>query len=96
MWTKRSGNISSGDIWHFSYDETVSLLLDGVKDEKGQLLLDENNVVHIDTRNILFRALKEEELRKNGLKSTVTDYSKLVSSRANAWKLNSSLKRFCS
>lgn len=60
MWTKRSGNISSGDIWHFSYDETVSLLLDGVKDEKGQLLLDENNVVHIDTRNILFRALKEE------------------------------------
>ena len=60
MWTKRSGNISSGDIWHFSYDETVSLLLDGVKDEKGQLLLDENNVVHIDIRNILFRALKEE------------------------------------
>ena len=60
MWTKRSGNISSGDIWHFSYDETVNLLMDGTKDEDGHLFADENNIVHIDINNILFRALKEE------------------------------------
>ena len=60
MWTKRSGNISSGDIWHFSYDETVSLLFDGAKDAHGHLIVDENNRVSIDTNNVLYRALKEE------------------------------------
>ena len=60
MWTKRSGNISSGDIWHFSYDETVSLLFDGAKDMYGHLIVDENNRVSIDTNNVLYRALKEE------------------------------------
>lgn len=60
MWTKRSGNISSGDIWHFSFDETVSLLFDGAKNMDGQLIVDENNRVAIDTNNILYRALKEE------------------------------------
>lgn len=60
MWTKRSGSISSGDIWHFSYDETVSLLMDGTKDNKDCLMVDENRTVHIDINNILFRALKEE------------------------------------
>ncbi len=60
MWTKRSGNISSGDIWHFSYDETVSLLLDGTKDKNGHLIVDKDKSVHIDTNNLLFRALREE------------------------------------
>lgn len=60
MWTKRSGNISSGDIWHFSYDETVSLLLDGTKDSDKHLIVNKDNSVSIDIRNILFRALKEE------------------------------------
>ncbi len=60
MWTKRSGNISSGDIWHFSYDETVSLLFDGAKDIHGHLIIDENARVAIDTNSILYRALKEE------------------------------------
>ena len=60
MWTKRSGNISSGDIWHFSYDETVSLLMDGTKDKDGHLIVDKDKTVHIDINNILFRALKEE------------------------------------
>ncbi len=60
MWTKRSGNISSGDIWHFSYDETVSLLMDGTKDREDHLLVDDNGTVKIDINNILFRALKEE------------------------------------
>lgn len=59
MWTKRSGNISSGDMWHFSYDETVSLLLDAAK-ENGKILMDENKTVHIDINQLLSRALKEE------------------------------------
>ena len=60
MWTKRSGNISSGDIWHFSYDETVSLLLDGAVDNEKHLIVDKDNSVHIDTERLLYRALKEE------------------------------------
>ena len=60
MWTKRSDSISSGDIWHFSYDETVSLFLDGTKDQMGHLLLGENYEVTIDIDNVLARALKEE------------------------------------
>ena len=59
MWTKRSGNISSGDMWHFSYDETVSLLLDAAK-ENGKILIDDDNTVHIDINILLSRALKEE------------------------------------
>ena len=59
MWTKRSGNISSGDMWHFSYDETVSLLLDAAKKD-GKILIDENKTVHIDIYQLLSRALKEE------------------------------------
>ena len=60
MWTKRSGNISSGDIWHFSYDETVSLLLDGAVDNEKHLIVNKDNIVHIDTERLLYRALKEE------------------------------------
>ncbi len=60
MWTKRSENISSGDIWHFSYDETVSLLLDGTTDNDKHLIIDSDNSVRIDTEKMLYRALKEE------------------------------------
>ena len=60
MWTKRSGNISSGDIWHFSYDEAVSPLLDGAVDNDKHLIVDKDNSVHIDTERLLYRALKEE------------------------------------
>lgn len=59
MWTKRSGNISSGDMWHFSYDETVSLLLDAAKKD-GKILVDKDKTVHIDINQLLSRALKEE------------------------------------
>lgn len=59
MWTKRSGNISSGDMWHFSYDETVSLLLDAAK-EKDKIVIDEDKNVNIDINKLLARALKEE------------------------------------
>ena len=60
MWTKRSGNISSGDMWHFSYDETVSLLKDAVTEPDGSIALDSDNRVTIDASKILYRALKEE------------------------------------
>lgn len=60
MWSKRSGNISSGDMWHFSYDETVSLLLDAPKDEKRRIKVGPDNAVHIDINSILYRALLEE------------------------------------
>lgn len=60
MWTKRSNNISSGDIWHFSFDETVSLFFDAEKDKYGHLVVDDNKTVTIDINKILFRAIKEE------------------------------------
>ena len=60
LWNKIADNTSSTDIWHFSYDETISLLLDGVKDSKGQLIIEEDNSVHIDTTSALNRAIKEE------------------------------------
>ena len=60
MWTKRSTNISSGDIWHFSYDETVSLLHDGAIDNDNHLIIGKDKSVHIDTEKLLYRAFKEE------------------------------------
>ena len=60
MWTKRSDSISSGDMWHFSYDETVSLLKDAAKDSQGRLMTASDGTLHIDVNNILFRALEEE------------------------------------
>ena len=57
MWTKRSGNISSGDMWHFSYDETVSLLKDAVTTADGEIILGNDNRVTIDVSKILYRAL---------------------------------------
>ena len=60
LWTKRSDSISSGDIWHFSYDETVSLLLDGAKDNDGHIIIGADKAVQIDTNNIIFRAIREE------------------------------------
>ncbi len=60
MWTKRSEKISSGDMWHFSYDETVSLLKDSVKDEENHIVISKDGTVHLDINQILFRALEEE------------------------------------
>lgn len=60
MWTKRSDSISSGDMWHFSYDETVSLLKDAAKDNQKHLIIASDGTVHLDIDNILFRALEEE------------------------------------
>lgn len=60
MWVERTKNISSGGFWHFSYDETVSILKDGAKDENNLLIIDGDNNVHIDINKIVFRALEEE------------------------------------
>lgn len=59
MWAKRSANISSGEMWHFSYDETVSLLKDSVK-IGDKIMLNNDNSVTIDISKVLYRALKEE------------------------------------
>lgn len=68
MWAKRSNTISSGDIWHFSYDETVSLLKDAVRDGKngnsGKIKLLPKNKIRINPYKNFYRALYEE----NGLK----------------------------
>lgn len=62
MWTKRSANISSGDMWHFSYDETVSILKDSVKEanDNNNIRIYDGNKVIIDQDAILLRALREE------------------------------------
>lgn len=60
LWTKRGDKISAGNRWHFSYDETVSLYYDGVKDKNGHLIVDKDKSVKIDTDSLLKRALREE------------------------------------
>lgn len=72
MWTKRSGAISSGEMWHFSYDETVNLLKDSVKINTGsvgdgEILVLPNGRIKIDPYKNFYRALYEE----NGLKEEV-------------------------
>lgn len=59
MWAKRSKNISSGDVWHFSYDETVSLLKDSVK-INDTIKIENDKVVNIDMDHLLRRAFEEE------------------------------------
>ena len=59
LWTKRSGQISSGDMWHFSYDETVSLFADTPKNGE-QIVIGEDNRVHVDCQSLIKRALREE------------------------------------
>lgn len=59
LWKRHTNYLSATDIWHFSYDETVSLLLDAVKDKNGQLIIGKDNSVYIEKSNILNRAIKE-------------------------------------
>lgn len=67
MWAKRSDSISSGDMWHFSYDETVNLLKDAVRNiENGKetdIRINRDGSINIDPYKNLYRAIKEE----NGL-----------------------------
>lgn len=59
LWAKRSAAISSGDIWHFSYDETVSLYKDANR-RNQKILVNTDGSVDLVSSQILFRALKEE------------------------------------
>lgn len=59
LWAKRSAAISSGDIWHFSYDETVSLYKDANRNNQ-KIIIKEDASVDLVPIQILFRALKEE------------------------------------
>lgn len=59
LWTKRSDVISSGDMWHFSFDETVSVQKDAIQDKDGNFMV-EDNILRIDYVKSLRRALSEE------------------------------------
>lgn len=59
LWTKRSDAISSGDMWHFSFDETVSVQNDAVT-KNDEIHIPSDGCVRIDSSKILKRALKEE------------------------------------
>lgn len=59
MWTKRSGTISSGEMWHFSFDETVNLYKDVIRDENGHISLF-YNMMRIDPYKSFYRGIKEE------------------------------------
>ncbi|MBO4720085.1 MAG: TIR domain-containing protein [Prevotella sp.] len=60
MWTYRSGKISSGDMWHFSFDETSNILKDCFHDKHGNFVLDEDFCLLIDMKSYFMRALREE------------------------------------
>ena len=73
VWVKRSDSISAGNMWHFSYDETSSIVKDCVresnssiinqeyeKDEIKPILKDKNNCVHINARRYMERGIWEE------------------------------------
>ena len=67
MWAKRSNTISSGEMWHFSYDETVNFVKDAVRektDDGEGFIKSEGGRVRIDPYKTFYRALNEE----NGLK----------------------------
>lgn len=68
MWAKRSGIISSGDMWHFSYDETVNLLKDAVRvvekdGTPGDIKVFGRKQLRVDPYKALYRGIYEE----NGL-----------------------------
>lgn len=73
MWARRSDAISSGDMWHFSYDETVNLLKDAVRNEEdgnvGDIIINPDGTITIDPYKNLYRALREE----NGILPNRTD-----------------------
>lgn len=56
-------------MWHFSYDETVSLLKDSAKDKNNHIVISSDGTVHLDINQILFRAIEEEVGAKRQLVS---------------------------
>lgn len=65
MWARRSNTISSGKMWHFSFDETSSICKDGVR-ENGKLKIFEDNSIRIDAKHYMHRGIWEE----NGIPNT--------------------------
>jgi acetyltransferase-like isoleucine patch superfamily enzyme len=61
MWVKRSGNISSGDMWHFSFDETSNICKDAVRDASGKIKLYEDNAIKLDAKHYMYRGIWEED-----------------------------------
>lgn len=59
MWTKRDETISSGNMWHFSFDETVSLKKDVKRDENDKIIL-VDGTMRISPYLNFFRGIKEE------------------------------------
>ena len=68
IWVKRSDSISSGDMWHFTYDETSSIVKDSVRldetsaslDCRSPIFIDKDNCVHIDAQKYMNRGVWEE------------------------------------
>lgn len=60
MWARRSNTISSGQMWHFSYDETSSICKDGIR-ENGKLKLFDENTIRIDAKHYMYRGIWEED-----------------------------------
>ena len=68
MWARRSNTISSGNMWHFSFDETSNICKDGVR-ENGKLKLFDGNTIKIDVKKYLHRGIWEED----GIQNTDLD-----------------------
>lgn len=60
MWARRSNTISSGNMWHFSFDETSSVCKDGIR-ENGKLKLFKDNAIKIDAKHYMHRGIWEED-----------------------------------
>lgn len=59
LWTKRDPTISSGNMWHFSFDETVNMQKDAQRDEQNQLVYFDGNL-RVNPYSNFYRGLKEE------------------------------------
>lgn len=71
IWVKRSDSISSGDMWHFTYDETSSIVKDCVRidessvtadsdDKRPPIFIDKDNCVHLNAQKYMNRGIWEE------------------------------------
>ena len=59
LWTKRGENISSGEMWHFSFDETVHPIKDiCLNDNKDFVIVD--NKIRVSPHHNFTRGLSEE------------------------------------
>lgn len=59
MWTKRDATISSGDMWHFSFDETAHLKKDAIRGADGRVAF-YDGCLRIDPYNNFYRGMAEE------------------------------------